>query len=264
MRVETVFMFDLLQTISYKLKNLFQGILVKNKFLAVVVLAGTGAFLFLLVPTGTDQSADAQETIVSEAPKVESERRDRAKEFLGLRYSSLELRQRESVTELRRLERESNSGLVDQRRAGKAFDPLGAAGVDRIRLGPSYDPESFRKNSEPYLAVVDPQRVTDFLAFGTPDAEPLEAVGSMVYPLDQGESVRLRVRTRPQAAVTFLANDGGVFGNGLPCVSVQANRRGVASARFYADESIIGGGSVTAASPEAIGTLQLSVDVSVP
>ncbi|MEL7090053.1 MAG: hypothetical protein AAGL98_16685, partial [Planctomycetota bacterium] len=55
---------------------------------------------------------------------------------------------------------------------------------------------------------------------------------------------------------------GGVFGNGLTSVTVRADDRGRASARFYAAAGMSGLGMVEAASPEAKGVASFLIDVS--
>jgi len=89
----------------------------------------------------------------------------------------------------------------------------------------------------------------------------LEVVGESAVGLRRGDGATLSVKTAAGAAVTFLSLDGGVFGNGLSTVSVQANRRGTARATLYADAGMEGAGTVRAASPEAVGVVEFLVEV---
>jgi hypothetical protein len=73
--------------------------------------------------------------------------------------------------------------------------------------------------------------------------------------------VRLAVRTRPGAPVSWLSTDLGSFDNRLVSMTVAADAAGVAEARFIATPGVAGRVTVLAGSPLASGQVRFVIDV---
>ncbi|MEM8739700.1 MAG: hypothetical protein AAGG38_14650 [Planctomycetota bacterium] len=186
--------------------------------------------------------AQAADTGVTDAGSAEA-----LADVSEAKYSAESRKQRESIKQRRELEKRLSRGDGSARQALR-------------ELSPTYDRAGFRKNPEAYLSVADPGRIDDVLT--SEDAEyRLEAIGRRSFEIESGKSATLRVKTAPKAPVTFLAYDGGAFINGLSTITVQADRRGRASARFIAAPGMVASGGVEAASPEASGRVNFTIYV---
>jgi hypothetical protein len=118
---------------------------------------------------------------------------------------------------------------------------------------PPFDREAFARNPQGYLSRVEPARCFQTAAPG-PDAVLLETVVPARAAVTRGSDHSLWVKTAPSAPVTFTAFDGGAFKeNGLPTVTVQADGRGLAVARFTAPAGVDGDVHIVAGSPMAAG-----------
>lgn len=80
----------------------------------------------------------------------------------------------------------------------------------------------------------------------------------------QDEVVSLRVRSGPGRPVTFTSFDLGRFQNDSTSVTVQADGRGVAEARFVASSGTAGEVNIMAAGPMSSGQVRFVVHVPLP
>jgi len=183
-------------------------------------------------------------------------------------YSNLHLQQRSSVMQVRVAEAGSRSGNAPREDvSGKDFDPRSLGSRMRVRAGQGYDSQVFRQQPDAYLSQVDPGRINDTLPYPQHEGDlsgvvHLKAVGGRLVDVERGASSLLRVQTAPGAAATFVSYDGGVFGNGLACISVQADEGGVAEASYYINAGMESSGAVLSASPEAVGVVSFVVTVT--
>ena len=136
------------------------------------------------------------------------------------------------------------------------------------QLGPYHEPEkfdveAFKADPEKYLSKHVPGRVFQ-------SAQPAVGVPVLVHTtkrnhvIQQGESIRLSVKTLPNMPATFTSFDTGIFDNGLTSISVAANEQGVAEANFLGAPGSIGEINVLAASPVAAEQVKFGVWITPP
>ena len=133
------------------------------------------------------------------------------------------------------------------------------------RLTSSVKPKPFNKaeydaNPKAYLDVCEPGRIWDVAEPG-PGVKQIDAKTDTVVDMKPGETVTLRVIAIPLAPVTFTSFDWGEFENRLTSITVQADARGIASARFTATPGTIGQVDILAASPLTSGQVKFHVDI---
>lgn len=80
----------------------------------------------------------------------------------------------------------------------------------------------------------------------------------------QGEPVPLKVRTIPNAPVTFTSFDLGSFSNRLTSITVAADKDGVATAQFTGTPGTYNDVNILAASPMTSGQVKFVITVIVP
>lgn len=116
----------------------------------------------------------------------------------------------------------------------------------------AFDTETFKRDPQAYLDVVEPGRAFQTLRPGD-DVPALEAIGSNgdYVEVFEGETAVLLVEAPPGAPVTFTSLDAGAFENSLPSITVQANRSGRARAVFEATAGTSAYVEVLAGSPMA-------------
>lgn len=133
-----------------------------------------------------------------------------------------------------------------------------------VLLPPSkFDPESYARDPAAYLEKFEPGRVWQTAQPG-PDTPAIKPLVASRHFLAQGESVRLKVKTAPNAPVTFTSMDLGAFENQLPSITVAADETGEASATFTSTPGTIFRTNVLAASPVAAGQAQFQVWTTPP
>lgn len=108
---------------------------------------------------------------------------------------------------------------------------------------------------------VSPGRVWD-VAQSDQETPRIELIGedadSTIKP---GETISLRVEVTSYAPVTFTSMDGGAFQNKLPSVTVYADKRGRATARFTATDGTTGPVAILAGCPETSGHIDFVVTI---
>ena len=136
---------------------------------------------------------------------------------------------------------ENNSGSISIVGKREKFD------LDRYQKDPSY-----------YMDSVEPGRAFDS-AQAVPGVNPLERVGLGSIETSQNKSVSLEVKGEPGMPVSFTVFDGGHFQNGLSFITLKADGKGIATAKFTPTSGVINLTRIRAASPVSSGTLQWNV-----
>ena len=126
-----------------------------------------------------------------------------------------------------------------------------------------FDRKAYQRAPEAYCRRVEPGRVFQSAQPG-PGVVRLRSVGRTTYRVVQGEVVRLRVRAVPGAPVTFTSFDLGAFQNELPSITVRADGKGVAEARFRGTPGTYNRVDILAASPMTSGRVRFCVFVELP
>ena len=124
------------------------------------------------------------------------------------------------------------------------------------------DPK-LRSDREAYLAIHEPSRVWQSAEPG-PGVSVLTPQGSTRLILQQGESVRLQVKTTPEMPATFTSFDLGAFDNGLSSITVAADKQGLATATFHGAPGKVNEVNVLAASPVASDRIHFELFVKPP
>ena len=127
----------------------------------------------------------------------------------------------------------------------------------------NFDRAAYKRNRKEYLETIEPGRVFQPAQPGR-DVVPIKSIGSSRHSAVQGEWVTLRARAVPGAPVTFTSFDLGAFENQLPSITVEANRGGVAEAKFKGTPGTINNVNILAASPVTSGRLRYIVRVLPP
>lgn len=128
---------------------------------------------------------------------------------------------------------------------------------------PPFDAKAFQADPAKYLGVVEPGRVFQTAQPG-PKVPVLRPVGQSYREAVQGEVVPLRVKAPPGSPVTFTSFDLGAFENQLTSITVQADKQGVAEAKFRGTPGTIEEVHILAGSPEASGQVRFVVNVQRP
>ncbi len=128
---------------------------------------------------------------------------------------------------------------------------------------PAFDAQAFAADPASYLEVVEPGRVFQTAKPGK-DVPRLRAVSPPLHIVKSGEAVRLRVVAAPEAPVSFTSLDLGQFDNELTSITVKANKRGIAEARFTASAGATDDVRILAGSPVASGQARFVVSVAPP
>lgn len=125
----------------------------------------------------------------------------------------------------------------------------------------AFDPKAYQANPDAYLNVVEPARVFQTAQPG-PKVPRLRLLGSARPDIAQGSSTPLRVLAPPGSPVTFSSFDAGEFENRLTSITVQADKQGVAEAKFLATPGTISRVHILAGSPVAAGQARFVVNVT--
>jgi hypothetical protein len=142
-----------------------------------------------------------------------------------------------------------------------AIDTRDPSTLSPLFLPEPFDRTTFEADPAAYLAQIKPGRVFQPAQPG-PDVMRLTPLGARNRTIEAGQSVPLAVRTEPSAPVTFSSFDMGRFENRLNTITVQADERGYAMARFTASPGVFGQTAVMAASPVASGQARFSLYVN--
>lgn len=124
-----------------------------------------------------------------------------------------------------------------------------------------FDFKAFKANPKEYLNAVEPGRAFQSAEPG-PAVARLAAITARRIRVVQGDEVALQVAAAPDAPVTFTSFDLGTFHNGLTTVTVQADKHGVAEAKFTGGPGTIANVHVQAASPVNSGQVRFTVHIT--
>lgn len=127
-------------------------------------------------------------------------------------------------------------------------------------VGEKFDQASYEKSPDAYLEKFQPGRVWQSAQPG-PGVPLIGRISSRNQSMKQGESVRLQVKTKPNAPVSYSSFDLGAFENKLPSITVAADEDGIAEAVFTATSGTIARVHIVAASPVATGRLPFEIYV---
>lgn len=142
------------------------------------------------------------------------------------------------------------------------------SGRNPERLSPSitanvFDAEEWKRDPSIYLATIEPGRVFQPAQPG-PDVTRLRMLSPRRLKAEQGEVVPLKVRTEPNSPVTYSSFDLGQFENQLSSITVRADDRGIAIARFTGSSGTLNDVNILAASPVTSGQVKFIVNVTLP
>ena len=158
--------------------------------------------------------------------------------------------------------------VATARLAAVGFDSLvGEAngrgpGLKELRARIDTQFERFTADADAYLNRIDPERVHDHLPVTKePLADPLTADSPASVLVEEGDATELVVVTRPGAPATFLSRDGGRFDNAMNTITVRADAKGRATARWHALGGVHDAAQVEAASPFASGSVVFALEV---
>jgi hypothetical protein len=126
-----------------------------------------------------------------------------------------------------------------------------------------FNEKSYKADPSAYLNTVEPGRVFQTAQPG-PNVPVLKRASADFCRVTQGESVLLRVNAPAGAPVSFTSLDCGQFGNLLPAITVQANDKGVAEAKFTTTPGTINKIHILAGSPLASSQVRFVVSVALP
>lgn len=130
-----------------------------------------------------------------------------------------------------------------------------------VKPAPLPDKERGERPRSGVQITPSPGRVWD-VAQSHHETPRIELVGQDAdSTISPGATVRLQVKVTPYAPVTFTSNDGGAFENKLASITVYADRRGLATARFTATDGTTGPVSILAGCPETSGHVDFVVTI---
>ena len=126
----------------------------------------------------------------------------------------------------------------------------------------AFNAAAFAQDPQAYLDIVEPGRVYQTAQPG-PGVAVLKALTARRLEINQGESVKLKVRAAAQAPVTFTSFDLGAFQNQLNSITVQADSQGLAEAEFFGSPGTFSDVNILAGSPVTTGQVKFVVNVVV-
>lgn len=132
--------------------------------------------------------------------------------------------------------------------------------LSSLIAAPPFDRAAYEADPAAYLKVVEPGRVWQSAQPG-PGVPRLKSLSPLYAEIPQGETVSLRVQAVPGAPVTFTSFDLGAFQNRLTSITVQADEKGVAVARFTGTPGTYNLVHILAASPLASGQQRYVVNI---
>jgi len=124
-----------------------------------------------------------------------------------------------------------------------------------------FDPEAYKKDSAPYLSVVEPGRCYQAKDPGK-NVPRIQAACPQLQQVAQGQSVVLRAKALAGWPVTFSSFDLGKFSNELTSITVEADAAGIAEARFFGAPGTINEVNILCSSPMTSGQLKFLVHVT--
>lgn len=119
------------------------------------------------------------------------------------------------------------------------------------------------ENSEAYTKYLSqhaPGRIYQIASPGE-DVPILRVVGKDFHSIRPGECVTLSVGAAPDAPVTFATTDLGSFKNGLQSITVKADSRGLAKAKFTATSGARFDTRIKVGCPLASGNVDFTVNI---
>ena len=142
-------------------------------------------------------------------------------------------------------------------------DPKLAKNRSMLQVPEPFDREAYLKDPKSYLDEVVAGRIWQ-PAKPSRDTASIRRIGNYRHQLLRGESITLRVKVEPGMPVHFASERLGQFENRLPTITVQADEKGRASAKFT-----ISGGTrdfidLVASSPVHSGYARWLVEISQP
>lgn len=129
-----------------------------------------------------------------------------------------------------------------------------------FQRGQPFDLATFQEAPEEYLNTIEPGRVFQPAEPGL-KVKPLRRKGVGFTRVLQGETAILRVQAEPHAPVSFHSSKLGQFSSGLNSITVQADKNGIAEARFTASGGTYQDVEILAASPVNSGQVEFLVYV---
>jgi len=126
-----------------------------------------------------------------------------------------------------------------------------------------FDAKAFAADPTSYLNTIEPGRVYQTAQPG-PGVPRLRSSSPAYKQIAQGESTTLKVQAPPKAPVTFTALDLGQFDNELTSITVQANEKGFAEAKYTSTPGTVENVHILAGSPVASGQVRFTVYVQWP
>lgn len=120
----------------------------------------------------------------------------------------------------------------------------------------------FNADPEKYCQIAEPGRCYQCAQPGK-EIPAINAQTPRLSRIKQGESVKLTVKSAPLAPVSFTSFDLGTFAESkLNCVTVRADKDGVASVTFIATPGALNDCNILAGSPMASGQATFVVEIS--
>jgi hypothetical protein len=126
-----------------------------------------------------------------------------------------------------------------------------------------FDQAVYRRDRDAYLSTVEPGRVHQTKA-EEPGVRWLESVSPLDIDVPYLGSVELRVRGEPDAPVTFVTYDMGLFDNGLGSISVRTDAEGIARVTWRGQPGVTNLVTILAGSPLTAGQVRFSLNVATP
>ena len=126
-----------------------------------------------------------------------------------------------------------------------------------------FDRAAFEADPAPYLNLVEPGRVFQ-AAQPAKDVPELSTQSPAMTRIARNGEVSLTVKGAPLAPVSFTSFDMGTFKeNRLNCITVRADKTGVASVTFVGSAGAINDCNILAGSPMASGQVRFTVTIEV-
>ncbi|MBI3831839.1 MAG: hypothetical protein HY291_20120 [Planctomycetes bacterium] len=124
-----------------------------------------------------------------------------------------------------------------------------------------FDKAAFEAQPAAYLSVAEPGRCYQSAQPGQ-DVPMLSAQSPLSSRIKQGESIKLTVKTVPMAPFSATSFDGGAFTESkLNCVTVRADKEGVASVTFVATPGTLNDCHILGAAPLSSGQVRFVIEI---
>ena len=136
--------------------------------------------------------------------------------------------------------------------------PLGR--VAGLAQAAPFDVRAWAQDPDAYLAVIEPSRIFQTARPGR-GVPATQVDGPGWVQVAPGETITIRIRTAPDAPLSFLSNGLGAFANGLTAVTLRSDAQGLVEVPWTAIRGTTADVSVVAASPLATGQALLLITV---